>query len=193
MSAVNITLSFTGAVEFAQKFKNTMADLQPALIGGIIDSTLAQVEAEAKSAAPVRTGRLRASIVHYMANELSGVCEVLVPYAAVQESRHHYFQPAAMHGKALMISTLQKYIRDAATGAAIKPPSAPSGSRTTPSHFSNVPTKARPHRYTAKRVGPTGKTIYTYGAGKESVGRRFKTYHPGTRKRFPQRRISGRR
>ena len=193
MSAINIQLSFTGAVEFAQKFKNTVADLQPALIGEIIDSGLAQVESEAKTAAPVRTGRLRASIVHYMANELSGVCEVLVPYAAVQEERHHYFQPAATHGKTLIISALQKYIRDAATGAAIRPPKTPAGSRTTPAHFSSAPAKTHPHRYTAKRVGPTGKTIYTYGAGKETVGRRFKTYHPGTRKRFPQRRISGRR
>ena len=80
MSAVNIT--YTGLDETITKFKNFLGDIQAFQIGEIINFALAQIEVEAKSKAPVLTGRLRDSIVHFMLNDLSGECTALAPYAA---------------------------------------------------------------------------------------------------------------
>lgn len=133
-------MTVTGINELEKGFKNFLGDVQAFQIGEIINFALAQIEVEAKSKAPVLTGALRDSIVHYMITDLSGECLVQVPYAAAQEygfttpggfhvPGKKYFTPAAIHGKATFLTELNKYLKTALTGVVVRPPRAPRGSR----------------------------------------------------------------
>jgi hypothetical protein len=134
-------MTVKGIDEQVARFKRLQGDLQAFEIGEIINFALAQVETEAKSQAPVFTGALRNSIVHYMINDFSGECIVGVPYAAAQEYGYttpsggrvpgkNYFMPAAMHGQKTLIAELNKYIATACKGQVdAKPPKAAKGTR----------------------------------------------------------------
>jgi len=94
----------------------------PAPIGQMVEIALQQVQDEAQSNAPVRTGALRDSITHQMLAVTTGVCFVGVDYGAAQEfgfvtkqGAHipgkNYFRPAAMHGKQSLLAMLKRYVQ----------------------------------------------------------------------------------
>ncbi|GEM_PF-4850081 len=135
-----LAIQVTGIPEQIIRFKALTEALQPVNIGEIINFALSNVESEAQGRAPVLTGRLRDSIVHYMLNEFSGECIALAPYANAQENGFttsrganipgkHYFMPAAIHGAKILTDEMNKYIAAVVKGLRPTVPRGDKGSR----------------------------------------------------------------
>lgn len=132
MGLLGFTISVKGVEKVQQNLKIVQTGLQDFQIGEIINFVCDTVKDEARSKAPVRTGTLRDSIVHWMNNELSGEVAALAPYAAAVEFGYtnksgkrvpgaKYFTPAAIRGRQLLIDTLSKYAVELTKGNPVKP------------------------------------------------------------------------
>ena len=138
MPFLGFNITVKGIEKVQQNLKIVETGLQDFQIGEIINFVCDTVKDEARSKAPVRTGTLRDSIVHWMNNELSGEVAALAPYAAAVEFGYttksgkkvpgaKYFTPAAIHGRKLLLDELKKYAIELAKGNAVKPPTAARG------------------------------------------------------------------
>lgn len=188
-----------GLDEMKQRFSTMLNAVQDREIGEIINFALAQVETEAKSKAPVRTGRLRDSIVHYMISDLSGECIAQAPYAAAQEWGYtaasgghipgkNYFTPAAMHGRQTLITELNKYLIAATKGTKPTAPHAARGSRGgggsgTHKYLQKISTGAGTRYVYAKTTTATKFRLRLKPGGRKSPGTSFSRKKPGGRHR----------
>lgn len=131
-------MTVTGLPENIERFNKMTIGLQPHQIGEIINWVCSVVENEARTAAPVITGRLRDSIVHWMNNELSGEVGALAEYAAAVEFGYtkksgtrvpgqKYFTPAAIHGGKLLVDELKQYTQALIEGRTVSPKTASTG------------------------------------------------------------------
>jgi hypothetical protein len=188
-----------GLDELSQRFATMQNDVQNAQIGEIINFALAQVEGEAKSKAPVRTGRLRDSIVHYMISDLSGECVAQAPYAGAQEygfigkngqriPGKNYFMPAAMHGKQTLIAELNKYLIAACQGRHPQAPRAARGARGSGTggvhkYLQKIQTGAGTRYVYAKTTAATKFRFQGKPGGRKQPSTKFQRKKPGGRHR----------
>lgn len=163
------TIKVSGVEENIARLKNVEIGLQNHEIGEVINYVCSIVANQAKAAAPVRTGRLRDSIVYYMNNELSGEVAAVAPYASAVEYGYtkkngtrvpgaNFFRPAAIMGGKLLKTELLKYTIAITKGEKVKPPTAPrtSGKGSTS------------HKYLYKmKVG--GRTRYVYSKDSTTI------------------------
>lgn len=174
-------MTVKGVDELPIRFATMQDNISDKNIGEILNWGLNEVEVGAKAAAPVLTGRLRDSIVHYMISDLSGECAAMAPYAGAQEygfitgsganiSGKNYFRPSAMRGTKVTIVALNKYLIDATKGVKVAPPTAARGSRSS--------SGAKKYQY--KQLTGAG-TRYVYAKTTQPTKFRFQG-RPGGRK-----------
>ncbi len=108
-----IKVSLKGAKEL-RKNLNSYQERVGREIAAEVQKTALKIESGAKKRAPVDTGRLRASI-GILERALDGqeaVVGTRVDYAATQERRRPYLEPAAVENKEQFEAALAKIIKD---------------------------------------------------------------------------------
>src|ERR1044071_4181266 len=183
MPFLGFNITVKGIEKVQQNLKIVETGLQDFQIGEIINFVCDTVKDEARSKAPVRTGTLRDSIVHWMNNELSGEVAALAPYAAAVEFGYttksgkripgaKYFTPAAIHGRKLLLDELKKYAIELAKGNPVKPPRGDVG---------EGKGGARAHKYLYK-VNTGAGVKYVYGKKGQTRTSFRPLLHPSGRK-----------
>lgn len=135
---LKLGVSITGIPENIERMKNISLGLQPHEIGEIINYVCNIVRGEIQALAPMRTGRLRDSIINYMNTETSGEVAATAPYAMAVEYGYtskggtkvpgaNFFRPPAIKGGKLLKDELLKYTIALTQGLKVKAPRAPRG------------------------------------------------------------------